>query len=140
MCKTGVSGVMALANYASNCVLDASAYTGISFTVSGDAGPMGSVTFQVTTPATSKVALDYAGNPKTCGACSADPCGTTISVPVTATPTTVSFTWAELGVTETNAIEMIAFALEDPCNYSTGRCVPTPYAANLDIDDLKFTH
>jgi hypothetical protein len=139
MCRTGSSGEMALPIYTSNCVLDGSAYAGISFTVAGDAGPKGAVTFQVTTPSTTRVALDYAGNPSTCGTCTTTPCGTEVSVPVSATATTFSFTWAELGVSETNAIEMISFALADPCSYATGRCVPSPYPVNVSIDDLKFT-
>lgn len=138
-CKTGVSGEMALPVYASNCVLDVSGYTGISFKVSGDAGPKGTMTLQVTTPSTSKPTLDNAGNAKTCGTCAAEPCGTKVSVPVTATATMLSFSWAELGVVQTNAIEMITFAFADPCDYSSGRCVPTPYAVNVTFDDLTFT-
>jgi hypothetical protein len=123
-----------------SCLLDASAYTGISFKISGDAGPKGTMRLNVGTPSTTKLVLDSAGNPKNCGNCATDSCATTVAIPVTSTATTVSLTWAELGVTEPDAIGTLLFMLSDPCNYSTGTCVPTPYSANVSIDDLQFTN
>jgi hypothetical protein len=52
----------------------------------------------------------------------------------------VSLTWAELGVTETNALAMILFMLPDPCDYTTGTCVPHPFPVSVTIDDLTFTN
>jgi hypothetical protein len=127
--------------YASSCLIDASAYTGISFKVSGDVGPKGAMTLNVGTPSTVKADLDADGKPKNCATCTGDACrGVAASVPVTSTPTTVSLSWAELGVSEPNAIEQILFMLPDPCDYSTGTCVATPYPVNVSIDDMMFTN
>jgi len=124
--------------YANSCVIDASSYTGISFTVSGDAGPKGTMLLNVATPSTLKRTVDSAGNPTTCGKCSGT-CSAALSVPVTPDAVTLSYTWAELGVTEPEAIATIVFQFSDPCNYSTGICVPTPYSVDVGIDDLQFT-
>jgi hypothetical protein len=136
-CNTGTS---AAPNYVGICLLDASVFSGISFKISGNAGPQGTVALQVGTPSTTKPSLDYAGNPKACGTCAANPCGTWVSVAVTTVATTVSFTWAELGVTETNALTMIFFMLPDPCDYTTGTCVPHPFPVSVAVDDLTFTN
>jgi hypothetical protein len=53
--------------------------------------------------------------------------------------TTLSYTWADLGVTEPEGIGAILFLLSDPCDYSTGTCVSTPYPVNVNIDALQFT-
>ena len=128
-------------SFASSCLIDASAYTGISFKISGDAGPKGTIMVNVGTPSTVGIAVDSAGNPKSCAKCTAGPsCMKTASVPVTPTPTTVSFTWAELDVTEPDAIEQILLMLPDPCSYTTGTCVATPYSANVTVDDMTFTN
>jgi hypothetical protein len=132
------SGNSQAPNYVGICLLDASAYGGISFKVSGDAGPKGSLALQVGTPSTMKPTLDYAGDPKDCGTCTASTCGSSVSFPVTADPTTISLTWEQLGVTESNAVAMILFMLGDPCDYTTGTCVPHPFTVNVDIDDLTF--
>jgi hypothetical protein len=136
-CNTGTS---AAPNYVGICLLDASVFTGISFKISGDAGPQGTVALQVGTPSTMKPSLDYAGNPKACGTCAANVCGSSVAIAVTAVPTTVSFTWAELGVTEPNALAMILLMLPDPCDYTTGTCVPHPFPVSVIIDDLTFTN
>jgi len=136
-------------SYAAACTIDASAYTGISFTISGDAGPAvggattGSISFSVATPATMKVSLDSSGNPKNCGACTAATCGSGASVPVSDTATPVTLTWADLGVTTPNAISGIGFSFTNPCSlnggYATSPCTPTPFPVNITIDDLQFT-
>jgi hypothetical protein len=136
-CNTGTSESP---NYVGICLLDASAYTGISFKVSGDAGPKGTISLQVGTPSTMKPSLDYAGNPKDCGTCTTSTCGSSVPITVTSDPTTVSFTWPQLGVTEANAVEMILFMLADPCDYSSGTCVSHPFPVNVTIDDMTFTN
>lgn len=145
-CNTGTT---AKPNYVGACTIDASTYTGISFTVSGNAGPAvspattGNISFSVSTPSTMKPALDSAGNPKSCGTCTAAACGSSVSVPVSATATTVNLTWAQLGVTTPNAISAIAFQLTDPCSLNNGYavtpCKPTTFSVNIAIDDLQFT-
>ncbi len=132
-------GTTASPTYVGSCAIDASAYTGISLTVSGNAGTSGAISMQVGTPSTTKPTTDSAGNPNNCGTCSVATCGTNVSVPVTATATPVSFTWAQLGVTTPNAITGISFSFADPYNYSTTPAVATPFAVNITIDDLKFT-
>jgi hypothetical protein len=145
-CNTATSAKVA---YASACTLDASAYTGISFTVSGNAGPAvspattGAIAFSVSQPSTMKPKLDSAGNPKTCGACTAASCGSAVSVPVATTATPVTLTWAQLGVTTPNAISAIAFQFLDPCSlnngYATSPCTPTTFPVDMTIADIQFT-
>jgi hypothetical protein len=145
-CNTGTT---AKPNYVPSCTIDASAYTGISFAVSGNAGPAvspattGSFFLSVSTPSTMKPALDSAGNPKSCGTCTATTCGSSVSVPVSAAATTVKLTWAQLGVTTPNAISGIAFSLTDPCSlnggYAVTPCNPTTFPVDMTIDDLQFT-
>lgn len=145
-CNTGTATTPA---YAGACVIDASAYTGISFTVSGTIGPVSSGTgtvglsMQVATPSTMAPKTDSAGNPKNCGTCAATTCGTNVAVAVSGTAATVKMTWAQLGVTETNAVAGISFSFTDPCSlnngYSTSPCKPTTYPVNVTIDDIQFT-
>jgi hypothetical protein len=145
-CNTATA---APASYASACTIDASAYTGISFTISGSIGPVptgsGTVglTMAVSTPSTTPPKTDSAGNPKNCGTCAATACGSSVLVPVTATPTTVALTWAQLGVTAPNAITGISFSFTDPFGlnggYATTPPTPTPYPVDITIDDLQFT-
>ena len=154
-CNTGTT---AAPTYAGICTIDASAYTGISFTISGTIGPVSTgtgtvgLTIQVSTPSTTAPAknsdgtpaTDSAGNPKpNCGTCTGTTCGTNVAVPVTTTASTVSFTWAQLGVTTSNAITSISFGLTDPCSlnngYATTPCTPTTYPVNITIDNIQFT-
>ena len=118
-CNTGTAAAPA---YAATCAIDASAYTGISFTVSGSIGP--------------------AGNPKNCGTRTATTCGSSVAVPVTATATAVTLTWAQLGVTAPNAITGISFSFTDPFRlndgYATSPFTATPYPVDVTIDDLQF--
>jgi hypothetical protein len=136
-CMNG--GTTASPTYAGACTIDASVYAGISLTVSGNAGTSGAISIQVGTPSTAKPTTDSAGNPNNCGTCSVATCGTNVSVPVTATATPVSFTWAQLGVTTPDAITGISFSFADPYNYSTTPAVATPFAVSITIDDLRFT-
>jgi hypothetical protein len=128
------------------CTIDASAYTGISFTVSGNPGPvvgdagLGAISVSVGDPSTTKPSMDSAGNPKDCGTCTASTCGSSVQVPVGSTPTTVTLTWAQLGVTTPNAITQISFSLTVPpnMNWTTG-ISSSPYAVDITVDDLRFT-
>jgi hypothetical protein len=100
---------------------------------------VGGISVSVVDPATTKPSTDSAGNPKNCGTCTATNCGTSVLVPVTTTPTPVSLTWAQLGVTTPAAITAIAFSLHDPYSYATTPPVATPYSVDFVIDDLQFT-
>ena len=145
-CNMGTAGA---ASYISACTIDASAYTGISFTISGSIGPVSQgtgtvgLTVAVSTPSTTAPKLDSAGNAKNCGTCTATTCGSSVAVPVTATATTVSLTWAQLGVTTPNAITGISFSFTDPFSlnsgYGTTPYTATPYPVDITIDDLQFT-
>jgi hypothetical protein len=130
-CNTGTSSAPTYVT----CTIDASAYTGISFMVSGSGGP---ISVMVGDPASTKPTTDSAGGPNNCGTCTATNCGTSVSVPVTTTATSVSLTWAQLGVTNPAAITSIAFSLPDPYNYATNPPVATPYSVDITIDDLRF--
>lgn len=131
------------------CAIDASAYTGISFTISGSIGPVSNGTgtvglaMTVSTPSTLAPKLDSAGNPKNCGTCTSATCGSSVAVPVTATATTVTLTWAQLGVTTPNAITGISFSFTDPFSinggYTTTPYTATPYPVDITIDDIQFT-
>jgi hypothetical protein len=131
-CNTGTS---AAPTYVT-CTIDASAYTGISFTVSGTGGPLSVL---VQDPASTKPTTDSAGGSNNCGTCTASTCGTSVSVPVSTSPTTVTLTWAQLGVTNPAAITQISFSLPDPYSYATNPPVATPYSVDITIDDLQFT-
>jgi len=142
-------GTAAAASYVDACTIDASAYTGISFTISGTIGPVSKGTgtvglsMSVSTPSTLGLKLDSAGNPKNCGTCTATSCGSSVAVPVTATATPVTLTWDQLGVTTPNAIAGITFSFTDPFSlnsgYGTSPFTATPYPVDVTIDDLQFT-
>jgi hypothetical protein len=129
---------------ANRCTIDASAYTGISFTISGNAGPAvgdaggGGITVSVGTP--SNTANPDNNGQATCGTCTGTCSATAVQVPVTATPTTVTLTWAQLGVTTPNALTGFGIALTVPPNmdWTTG-ISSSPYAVDITIDDLQFT-
>jgi hypothetical protein len=64
-----------------------------------------------------------------------------VPVPVGATPSTVSLTWAELGVTNPAAITGISISLTLPANMDWGTGISSsPYALDISIDDLRFTN
>jgi len=135
--------------YADACTIDASAYGGISFVISGSIGPVSTGTgsvglaMTVSTPSTTAPKLDSAGNPKNCGTCTATTCGSSIVVPVTATATAVEFTWDQLGVTTRNAIAGISFSFTDPFSlnggYATTPYTATPYPVDITISTFQFT-
>jgi hypothetical protein len=140
-----------------NCYLvDASAYQGISFTVQGSV-PMGNtVTLNVGTAADdpSHVWLNANANPVTplvpnAGRCIPaasqydGTCGSpNFVVPVTAEPTTVNVTWAQLTggrpAATTNPAEITNISWNFPPPVGAGTATPTTYAADITIDDLRF--
>ncbi len=142
-CNTGTTATPA---YTGSCTIDGSGYTGISFTVWGDAGPAvgdagsGGITVSVSDPGTTQPTTDSAGGPSNCGTCTSN-CGTSVQVPVSSTPRTVSLTWADLGVTNPAAITGISLALSLPPNmdWSTG-ISSSPYPLDLSLDGLRFTN
>jgi hypothetical protein len=142
-CNTSTTSTPA---YAASCTIDASAYTGISFSVWGNAGPAvgdagsGGINVSVSDPGTTKPTTDSAGGPSNCGTCTSS-CGSSVLVPVGATPSTVSLTWAQLGVTNPAAITGISISLTVPpnMNWSTG-ISSSPYALDISIADLRFTN
>jgi hypothetical protein len=139
-------------------LVDASAYKGLKFTISGSV-PMGnSVTLRVGTAATDVSAAwlnahkavpteaDKPANLSRCmpatgqydGTCEAP----SKTIPVTATPTLVTVPWAELlggkpqaGV-DPKEIVFISFILPNPAG--AGTTAPTPYTVDVTIDDLAF--
>ena len=126
--------------YLSQCV-DASAFQGIEFTISGnvgsatpDAGAPGELTFSVSTPVDSKV-QDGVGNTCTLSGCGSP--GYTFSVP--AQPTTLRVTWEMLTggspvfVLNPGKISGIQWSLPWPCTTN-----PVPYAAQIVLSDVSF--
>lgn len=126
--------------YLSQCV-DASAFQGIEFTISGnigsatpDGGTPGELTFSVSTPVDSKV-QDGAGNTCTLNGCSSP--SYTFSVP--AQPTTLRVTWEMLTggtpifVLNPGKISGIQWSLPWPCTTN-----PVPYAAQIVLSDVSF--
>lgn len=139
-------------------LVDASAYKGLQFTISGDV-PMGnSVMLQVGTAANDVSAAwlnahkaaatdpDKAPNLSRCmpatnqydGTCGAH--GKTI--PVSATPSPVTVLWADLtgGKPELtmNPAEIVFITFVLPTPAGAGTTAPTPYTIDLTIDDLSF--
>jgi hypothetical protein len=150
--------------YFDNCThVNASAYAGISFTISGSVALGGMVTMGVGTlknviAASWLLAHPVAGgttpDPAAPGRCipvattatnqytQSECADATKTVPVTATPTTISIRWAdftggkpELGVTPSDITNVYWFF---PPPAGAGSTTPTTYAADITIDDLKF--
>ncbi|MEY2930242.1 MAG: hypothetical protein RL033_991 [Pseudomonadota bacterium] len=140
-----------------NCyLLNASAYQGISFTIRGNV-PMGNtVTLNVGT-AEDQISHVWLNNrmppmtmePTNAGRCVPrmgqydGSCGSpTYAVPVTAEPTTINVTWAQLTggspAPTVNPAELTFIAWNFPPPVGAGTNSPTPYDVDLIIDDLRF--
>jgi hypothetical protein len=140
-----------------NCfLLNASAYQGISFTIRGSV-PMGNtVTLNVGT-AEDQISHVWLNNrmppmttePTNAGRCVPrtgqydGSCGSpTYAVPVTAEPTTINVTWAQLTggspAPTVNPAEITFIAWNFPPPVGAGTSSPTPYDVDLIIDDLRF--
>ena len=124
------------------CMADFSAYKGISFTISGNAGATGAVMMSVATAATSKPDSGTCSpNTATCVETTASPCtAASKSIPVTAVPTTVTVLWSDLtgGSPEASpgasAITSIAWGFD----WLWSNTAANNYAVDLVIDDLKL--
>jgi len=134
-------------------LVDASAYKGLKFTISGSV-PMGnSVTLRVATAATDVSAAwlnahkaepsepDKPANLSRCMPATSQYDGTCLpsekSIPVTATPTLVSVLWAELmgGKPEASVNPQEIVVIQFVLPYTPGA---SPYTADVTIDDLAF--
>lgn len=132
--------------YFAPCVVDMSAYRGVSFTISGNAGAAGTVKLTVATAGNTKLEADNCmSNTATCTAANCVPGGKDITV--SATPTTVTVLWADLlgGAPETaiNAAQItgLAFAATWDWAWTTGGGgVPTEHQYPIDIvvDDVTL--
>ena len=115
------------------CTIDASAYSGIQFSIRGNAGPMGSVGFAISTADDSAVSTDVAK--PSCGTCTAAACTSpSVNVPVSATVATVTLRWSDFtggapSALDPSKITGIAFTLP----WATGS-----HAADVTIDDIRF--
>jgi hypothetical protein len=116
------------------CTIDASAYSGIQFSIRGNAGPTGSVGLAISTADDTAVSTDVAK--PSCGTCTAAMCTTpAVTVPVSATATTVTLRWSDFmggapSALDPSKITAIAFTLPWA---GTGTS-----AADLTIDDIRF--
>jgi hypothetical protein len=139
-------------------VLDASDYAGISFTIRGDVAMGDSLTLNVSTSENdiTHLWLNVNGNPlpnppeaansgrcvpamnQYDGSCSSP----AFTVPVTATKTTVAIRWDEFSGgrprPDVNPDEITGIRWIFPNPQGAGTSTPTPYAADLYIDDLTF--
>src|SRR6185503_17340334 len=76
------------------CTIDASAYSGIQFSIRGNVGATASVNMTIATADDSAVSTDIAK--PTCGTCTAATCTSpSVAVPVTATASTITLRWSD---------------------------------------------
>jgi len=116
------------------CAIDASAYSGIQFSIRGNAGPMGTLGLAISTADDSAVSTDMAK--PSCGTCTAAMCASpSVNVPVSATAATVTLRWSDFTGGAPNAL--------DPAKI-TGIAFTLPWggtgthAADVTIDDIRF--
>jgi hypothetical protein len=76
------------------CVIDASAFSAIQFSIQGDPGPSGTLLFQMRTADNAPPAADPTSS--SCGACTAACAFAAKSIPVTTARSTVTIPWTEL--------------------------------------------
>ncbi|MET0412205.1 MAG: hypothetical protein ABW217_12965 [Polyangiaceae bacterium] len=144
--------------YFSNCTrIDASAFAGISFTIRGNVAMGGAITLQVSTSEDEISHLwlnSQPAPPSPAATANSGRClpamnqydGTcaipTFSVPITPSATTIEVRWADLTGGSPSAsvnpseITGISWILPNPPG--AGTATPTPYAAELYVDDLSF--
>jgi hypothetical protein len=149
---TGTVGTYAGAGmWFAPCNVDMSAYSGISFTISGNVGPTGSILFNVATAANSAPSTNPANpncHPNQNRCAPADPAQPWLSCAnnvftvsdIDETPRTVTVLWEELvgGMPEatTNAAELrgIGLALDWQFEYTAADA----YAVDFTIDDVTL--
>jgi hypothetical protein len=111
------------------CPVDASAYSGVQFDISGDAGPSGAVTFGITSCTDSSLATCQTG---------------TKTVTVTSTTTTVSVLWSELASTlpDGGPGPQVNRTLITAISWAFGWYWPedagAPYQLNVKLDNLAW--
>jgi hypothetical protein len=126
-------------------VFDFSAYSGISFTVAGNAGPSGSVSVTVTTasnsaPNTDKTSASFTcfSNAATCSVSSCSAPSMTVSS-ITTTPQTVKVMFADLKggapVSSADKKEITGIGINPTIDWSGSG---TAYSLDLTIDDLTL--
>jgi hypothetical protein len=138
-----------------NCgEVDASAYRGISFTVSGSVGTANTITFNVGTAADTIASAWLDAHDAGTGSVGFGRClpasaqydgscaNPSKTVPVTSTPTTIQLLWADLiggkpqaSVTPSE-ITFISWNFPPPAGVGTANV--TTYAVDVTIDDVKF--
>ncbi|HMJ51287.1 MAG TPA: hypothetical protein VK540_04405 [Polyangiaceae bacterium] len=116
------------------CTIDASAYSGIQFSIRGDAGPVGTVGLAISTVDDSAVSADV--TKPSCGTCTAAMCTSpSVNVPVSATGATVTLRWSDFAGGVPSALDpskITAMAFTLPFG-GTGT-----NAADVTIDDIRF--
>jgi hypothetical protein len=129
-----------------NCpVFDFSAYSGISFTIAGNAGPSGSVNITVptasnTAPVTDKTSSNFTcySNAATCAGASCSAASMTVSS-ISTTPQTVKLMFADLKggapVSSADKKEITGIGINPTIDWSGKE---SPYALDLTIDDLTL--
>jgi hypothetical protein len=127
--------------YAYGCTIDASAYTGMALTIHGSPVSQGLISLRVTSPATTPTRTDpTTGAATNCGTCGPTCQSAAAAVAVTDTPTTVRFTWEQLGVAAPEAIAEISMPLATPPDFDwTTSSSSRPYDLDIIIDDIEFT-
>jgi hypothetical protein len=117
--------------------INASAFSGVTFTISGNPGPGGNVVLGMSSVATTvsmTTRTNAAGTATftTCGTCAVAPCGNIdVTVPVTATPTPVTVTWAQAGITDPGALMSVSWRFV----YVAGA---PAYPVDVTLDDISF--
>lgn len=153
-----VGNYSGFALFFNNCFkVDASAYKGISFTVSGEVEMGGTLTFLVGTAADDITSAwlnmhkaEGEADKHNFGRCTPatdnqydGSCGSpTKSIPVTADPTVVTVLWKDLTSGKPQASvtpsEITSIAWSFPAPAGAGTDSPTVYKADVVIDDLTF--
>jgi hypothetical protein len=138
--------------------VDASAFKGIQFSISGSVAMAGSVTLTIGTAADDPASAWLNAHKASAADADKDPnfgrcmpitnqydgtCGApSKAIPVTATPTVVKVMWADLlggkpeATVNPSEITYITWVLPSPVG--AGTAAPTTYAADVTIDDLQF--
>jgi hypothetical protein len=116
------------------CTINASAYSGIQFSIRGSVGATPAITMTIATADDSAVSTDMAK--PSCGTCTVAGCTSpSVAVPVSATASTITLRWSDFtgGVPNALAADKI-----------TGISFTLPWAgtgtsaADLIIDDIRF--
>jgi len=120
--------------------IDASAYVGISFTISGSVGTPSVVFVNMASAATTPMITNDTNHFTTCGTCqlmTGAACGAMeVMVPVTSTPTTQTVSFQSAGITDPGKFMGFSWRFNNPTGIGTGT-VGT-YPVDVTVDDVKF--